>query len=156
GSVWWRHLQDALKRPPGPAAALACAWLLRGQRAAAGLGPPRRPRGAGRRWGNLDCRDQVLGGGLTRRSEMDGLPDALRPAVLRHHGRGTLRDISAGHRVDRRRRLWRADRLRGAGPPAARIDPQKYDAEHCPRRRVAAAVADRPDRAVCGRTLSRA
>ena len=33
-----------------------------------------------------------------------------------------------GHRADRRRRLRRADRLRGAGAPAARLDPQEHDA----------------------------
>ena len=86
--------------------------------------------GARRR--NLDRRDQVLGRRFPRRPEMDGLPDALRPAVLRHHGRGALRDISAGHRADRRRRLRRADRLRGARAPAARRDPQEHDAEASP------------------------
>ena len=64
---------------------------------------------------NLDRRDQVLDRRLPRRPEMDGLSPALRPAVLRHHGRSPLRDFPEGHRPDRRGRVRRLDRVRGAG-----------------------------------------
>ena len=61
---------------------------------------------------------------------------ALRPAVLRLHAGSAVRDLSAGYRPDRRRRLWRASALRGAGASAAGADPQADDGAVCdsPRR----------------------
>ena len=91
----WPAVADRAEGRARHRAAPARARLLRGQRTAAAVGPARRSRGARPRRRNLDRRDQVLGRGFPRRPEMDGLPDALRPAVLRHHGRGALRDLSA-------------------------------------------------------------
>src|SRR5213075_1892241 len=87
---------------------------------------------------------------------MDGLSPALRPAVLRNHSRGALRDFSQGHGSHRRRRVRCACRMRCIGAPSARIDTQENDARIGALRRIAPAVACRPARAVRGRILKKA
>ena len=83
-------------------AVVAIARVLLHQRIAAAFGPPRRSGGVERARRNLDRRDQVIGGRFARRPEMAGLPDALRPAVLRLHAGSAVRDFSARHRPDHR------------------------------------------------------
>ena len=143
-----RQSQTALAVARGTARLLHLAWLLLRQRVAARLGPARRPGGARPRRRNLDRRDQVVDRGFPRRPEVDGLPDALRPAVLRHHRRSAVRDFSAGHRADRGGCVRRRDRMRGARAQAACLDAQEHDAAHRARRVAAPAVADRSDRAL--------
>ena len=106
-----RQSETALADRARHHAASSVAWLLLRQRIAAAVRPARRSRGARRRRRNLDCGDQVVGRGFPRRSEVAGLPDALRPAVLCHHARGAVRDFPEGYRADRGRRLRRADHL---------------------------------------------
>jgi hypothetical protein len=51
-----------------------------------------------------------------------------------------VRNLSAGNRADRRRRLWRAHALRGTGASAAGTDAKGDDCAVCPRR----STADQP------------
>jgi DNA repair protein MmcB-like len=104
------------------------------------------PLPSGRR-ADLDRRDQVIDRGSARRPEVAGLPGALRPAVLRLHPGPAVRDFSGGNRADRRRRLWRAYALRGAGASSAGADPQADDGSVRDRRRAADQSADRSARA---------
>ena len=69
-----RQSETALTNCARHRAAFACARLLRGERIAAAVRPPRRSGGARWRRRNLDRRDQVIGRGLSRRSEVAGLP----------------------------------------------------------------------------------
>ena len=73
---------------------VAIAGFFLHQRTAAAVGAARRSGGAERKGRDLDRRDQILGGGPSRRPEMAGLPDALRPAVLRLHAGSAVRDLS--------------------------------------------------------------
>src|SRR5690606_35777231 len=74
-----------------------------------------------------DRRDQVIGGGFAGGSKMARISRALRPAVLRLSAGSAVRDFPGRNRLDRRRRLWRASTLRGAGTPLARADAQTDD-----------------------------
>src|SRR5882724_11470173 len=94
-------------------AAASFARIFLDQRIAAAFGTARGSGGAERARRDLDHRDQVVGGGSARRSQMGGLPRPLRPAVLCVHAGNELRPFSKGHRPDRRRCLWRPSRLRG-------------------------------------------
>ncbi len=122
-------------------AAAAPIRVLGGERIATAVGTARRPRSAQHRGRDLDRRDQVLDRGFPRRPKMDGLSRALRPAVLRHHARRAVRDFPERYRADRRRRVRRADQMRGAGAPPACLDAQEHDAQlsraarHCACRR---------------------
>jgi hypothetical protein len=78
--------------------------------------------------------------------KMAGLPCPLRPAFLRHHGRGAVRDLPARNRVDCGRCVWRGIQMRGAGAQIAGRDTQIDDAAIRACRRDAVAVAGRSDR----------
>src|SRR5450432_2595895 len=108
-------------------AAIAVAGIFLHQRIAAALGTARRSGGAERARRDLDCRNQILDRGSARRSEMAGLPDALRPAVLCLHPGSAMRDFPRANRADRGRCLWRVYALRGTGASADGADPQSDD-----------------------------
>ena len=82
-----RQSPTALAIARGTARFLHALGYSRGERTAAAVGPPRRPRCARWRRRNPDRGDQIVGRRFPRRPEMDGLPAALRPAVLRHRRR---------------------------------------------------------------------
>src|SRR6266446_6842436 len=127
-------------------AAIAVAGIFLRQRIAAALGAACRPGGAERARRDLDRRDQIIDRGFARRPEVAGLPGALRPAVLRLHPGPAVRDFSDGNRADRRRRLWRAYALRGAGASSAGAYAQADDGAFRDRRRASDQSAGR-----CGR-----
>src|SRR6516162_9825234 len=124
-------------------AAFARARLFLHQRIVAAVRSARRSGGAERARRNLDRRDQVVGGGFARRSQMGRLSRPLRPAVLCLHAGSALRDLSERYRADRRRRLWRASSVRRARAPSARADAQADDGALCDRRGAANEPADR-------------
>ena len=99
-----RQSQTALAVARGTARLLHSLGFACVSELALAVRPPRRPGRARRQRRDLDRRDQVLGRGFPRRSEMDGLSAALRPAVLRHHAGSAVRDFPAGHRAHRCRR----------------------------------------------------
>src|SRR5713226_8688260 len=112
-------------------AAIAVAGVFLHQRIAAALGTACRSGGAERARRDLDRRNQILDRGSARRSEMAGLPDALRPAVLCLHPGSAMRDFPRANRADRGRCLWCVYALRGAGASAAGADPQADDGAVC-------------------------
>src|SRR4029078_3229384 len=85
---------------------------------------------------------------------MAGLSRPLRPAVLRHDGRGAVRDLPARHRSHRGRYLWRRIQMRGARPQAHGCEKLVETVAVCARRGAAAAIARGPDGALRGCELT--
>src|ERR1700730_15439256 len=127
-------------------AAVALAGICLHQRVAAAVGAPRRSGGVERARRDLDRRDQIVRRGSARRAQMGRLSCPLRPAVLCVHAGFALRDFSKRNRPDRRRRLWRAHALRGAGAPPAGPNPETDDGAICTSRRAADQPAGRSAR----------
>ena len=78
---------------------------------------------------------------------------ALRPAVLRHDRGRASRDLSAGCRAYRGRRVRRLDRMRGARTSDSCGDAQDRDAALCPCGGAAPASAGRSARTLRRRNL---